>query len=187
MDLNTARAAATIAAGAALSGQTPDEPVTPDKVIKLAEALVPWILDYGALLLVVSPLTYEQGTSTSAHTRTSTTPEGLIMATLTDTQQFTASVEPEDSKGFATTDAGLTWSESSGGAVVTLQPSADGMSCLVVAVAPGSATYQVTDGTRTASGAVDVTAGAVAALVITEGTASEQAPPAPPAPAPAGP
>jgi len=98
---------------------------------------------------------------------------------MTDDQMVTYVCEPEDDKGFAVGDT-LTWSESSGGAVVTAAPSADGMSCVFSAVAPGDSTVSVTDGTLSASDTVTVTAGGVASLVLTPGTpvAEAAAPPA---------
>ena len=92
---------------------------------------------------------------------------------LTDTQQVTLTVEPEDSKGFATSDT-LSWS-SSDTTVVSLQPSADTLSCLCVAGNPGTGiVVTVTDGTLSASDNFDVVASAAASLVITEGTPEPQ-------------
>jgi hypothetical protein len=106
------------------------------------------------------------------------TPGGALQ--LTDTQQFTATVQAEDAKGFAVADQ-LTWSADDGGAVVTLAVSADTLSCLFVAVAPGTANYTVTDGTLSATGQAVVTAGAAAQLSVTEGAPEAQPAPAPPA------
>jgi hypothetical protein len=98
---------------------------------------------------------------------------------LTDTQQVPLSVEPEDSKGFDTSDT-LTWS-SSDTTVISLQPSADTLSCLCVAGNPGTGiVVTVTDGTISASDNFDVVAGTAASLVITEGVPEEQTPPAGP-------
>jgi hypothetical protein len=49
------------------------------------------------------------------------------------------------------------------------------------AVAPGSATITVTDGTLSASDLITVTAGAAASLVLTPGTPESETPAAPPA------
>ena len=103
---------------------------------------------------------------------------------MTDSQEVTYACEAEDSRGFQVADT-LTWSEDSGGAVVSLAPSADGTSCVVTAVAPGTANITVTDGTLSGTDAVTVTPGAVAQLVLTPGAVTDQ--PAPePSPAPAG-
>jgi hypothetical protein len=98
---------------------------------------------------------------------------------MTDVQQDDFTVQPVDSKGFATADGPLTWSEDSNGAVIAITPSADGMSVTAVAVAPGQATLSVTDGTLTGSELVVVTPGPVASLQITAGTPTDQAPPGP--------
>lgn len=91
-----------------------------------------------------------------------------MSVTMTDVQAVSYACEPEDSRGFAVSDA-LTWSEDSGGAVVTAAPSADGLSCEFTAVAPGTATVSVTDGTLSASDLITVTVGGVASLVLTPG------------------
>jgi Bacterial Ig-like domain (group 2) len=87
---------------------------------------------------------------------------------MTDAQAVTYTVDPEDSKGFPVADT-ITWSESSGGTVVTATPAADGLSCVFAAVAPGTATISATDGTLSASDSIDVTTGGVASLVLTPG------------------
>jgi hypothetical protein len=104
-----------------------------------------------------------------------------MSVTMTDSQQVSYGVEPEDDKGFPVADT-ITWSEDSGGAVLSAAPSADGLSCVFTAVAPGSANVTASDGTLSASDLVTVTAGAVASLVLTPGTPEDVAPPAPPAP-----
>lgn len=92
---------------------------------------------------------------------------------LTDTQQVSLSVDPEDSKGQSVSDT-LTWT-SSDDSVVSLQPADDGKSCLCVAGNPGTGiVVTVSDGTLTATDNFDVVPGAVAALKITEGTPEEQ-------------
>lgn len=167
--MRQARAAAVIAAALARPGGSPAA------IIDVAEGLAGWIAR-GRLSAVISPITYEQGSAASVPTRYITGGD-QSMASMTDTQQFTASIEVEDSKGFDTTDANaLTWSEDSGGAVVTLQPSADGLSCVIVAVAPGTANYSVTDGTLTGGGSAVVTAGAASQIVVSESAPADQAP-----------
>jgi len=155
-------------AAISLAGTSPGAAVT----VALAEQFLPW-LARGRVILAVSPLTYEQGSSRSVQTRI-TTEGDHIVATMTDTQQVTVTVMPEDSKGNATSDAALVWSSDDAGAVVVLQPAADGLSCLFVANEPGTANYTVTDGTLTAPGSVVVTAGAATQLVASEGTPEDQ-------------
>jgi hypothetical protein len=89
-----------------------------------------------------------------------------------DTEQFTLTLEAQDSKGFAVADT-LTWTVDNP-AVVSLQVSSDTMSATIVAGAPGSAVVTITDGTLTATEAVDVVPGAVAKLVLTEGPVTPQ-------------
>jgi len=118
------------------------------------------------LVLTVAPNTFEQGQpALSSPTRIGE----HMSVTLTDTEQVQYTVAAEDSKGFPVSDS-LTWSESSAGATVTLTPSADGLSAEFVAVAPGSSTITVTDGTLTATDSIDVVAGAASQLVLTPGT-----------------
>jgi hypothetical protein len=126
----------------------------------------------GARLVVAAdPMTYTQGNpSLSQATRYT---GGTVQ--LTDTQQVTLSVEPEDSKGQMTSDT-LTWT-SADTTVVSLQPSADTLSCLVVAGVPGTGVVvTVTDGTISASDSFDVVPGGVATLQIGEGTPEDQPP-----------
>lgn len=129
------------------------------------------------LTLTAGSETYQQPDYPGPAVPTKTGDNGMSV-TLTDTQQVSYSVAAEDSKGFAVTDA-LTWSSDDNGAVVTLTPSADTLSCVVAAVAPGTATLSVTDGTLSASDSIDVTPGGVASLVLTAGAITDEAAPAP--------
>jgi hypothetical protein len=102
---------------------------------------------------------------------------------LTDTQQVTVSVSEQDSKGQPVSDS-LAWSVDNG-SVLSLVPSADTQSCLCVAGTDGTATVTVTDNSvtppLTASDVITVVSSAATSLVISEGTAEEQPPAAPPA------
>jgi len=124
------------------------------------------------LRLIPAPYTFAQPAFPGPATRTKTGDDGMSV-TMSDTQEVTYACEPEDSKGFATSDT-LTWSSDDGGAVLMVTPAADGLSCLFAAVAPGSATISVTDGTLSASDLVTVTPGGVASLVITPGAVTDQ-------------
>ena len=139
-----------------------------DLVLAYANVFLGWVS--GARLAIsADPLTYAQGNP--ALSQATRFIGGAVQ--LTDTQQVTLSVEPEDSKGFPTSDT-LTWS-SSDDTVVSLQPSADTLSCLCVAGNPGAAvTVTVTDGTISASDNFDVVPSGTASLVITEGTPEQQ-------------
>lgn len=128
------------------------------------------------LVLRPAPTTFEQGPP-GPGVPTRFTGGNSMSVTMTDAQEVSYACEPEDSKGFAVSDA-LTWSEDSAGAVVVAAPAADGLSCVFTAVAPGTATVSVTDGTLSASDLITVTAGAVASLVLTPGAVTDQAPPA---------
>lgn len=147
---------------------------SPAEVITTAEQFLPW-LTFGPLTGRVADRTYKQGSA--QHSPTVLTPGGAVQ--LKDDEQFTVTLEAEDSKGQDTTDAGIVWTEDSNGQVVTLQPSDDGMSCLVVAGLPGTANYKASDGTREFDGSAIVTAGDVTTLVGTEGQPEPQAPAAP--------
>jgi hypothetical protein len=131
------------------------------------------------LRLRPAPFTFAQPAYPGPAAPTSTGDDGMSV-TMSDAQEVTYAVEAEDSKGVQVTDA-LTWSSDDNGAVVTVTPAADGMSCVFAAVAPGTANISVTDGTLSAVDVITVTAGAVASLVLTPGAVTDE-----PAPAPAG-
>lgn len=141
-----------------------------DRVLKDAGRFELWLIGKPARLrLTPGPFTFEQGTpGPGVPTITITSGDNMAVQML-DTQSVPYACEPEDSKGFAVADT-LTWTESSGGTVVTATPSADGLSCDFAAVAPGTATITVTDGTLSGSDVITVTAGPVAQLVLTPGT-----------------
>ena len=150
---------------------------TGEMVLHAAGEFTNWLSEHAArLTLTVSPITFEQGHPVRHH-HTQRTGENMAVQ-LTDTQQVSYAVAADDSKGFAVADT-LTWSEDSNGAVVALTASADGSSAEFVAVAPGAAQITVTDGTLTASDTINVTAGAVASLVLTPGTPEDVPPVAP--------
>lgn len=161
-----ARPAALIAA-AILHAKQGAEDLGP--VLETADALLPWAEGL-QLSIMVSSVTYQQG-STPSPQDTKRTPGGNVQ--LTDTQQVTLSVDPEDSKGQSVSDT-LTWT-SSDDTVVSLQPATDGKSCLCVAGNPGTGVVvTVSDGTLSATDNFDVVAGDVAQLKISEGTPEAQ-------------
>lgn len=130
-------------------------------------------------------MTITVGTPTLQGTGT-TPPEGSSMQ-LHDNEQVTYTLSETDAKGNPVTGDTITWTVDNP-AVVTLTPSADGYSCLVVAGTLGSAVVTVTDGTLSATEAVDVIAGPVAAISVAAGAVETQPAPAPattPAAAPA--
>lgn len=151
-----------------------------ERVIETAGRFSCWLLARPhRLRLIPSRFTFEQGSPGPGQPTTTTGDDGMSVS-MSDTQEVTYAVEAEDSKGFQVADT-LTWSSDDAGAVVTVTPAADGMSCVFAAVAPGTATISVTDGTLSASDLITVTPGAVASLVLTPGAVTDQ-----PAPAPAG-
>jgi hypothetical protein len=145
------------------------------RVTETAGRFSDWLLARPARLrLHPSPFTFAEGTP-GPGVPTITTGETGMSVTMTDDQEVTYACEPEDDKGAQVADT-LTWSESSGGAVVTATPSADGLSCAFAAVAPGTSTITVTDGTLSGTDLITVTPGAVASLVLTPGTPVAETP-----------
>ncbi len=141
----------------------------PVAVIHTAGQFATWLLAPPArLTLRPAPFTFPQG-APGPGTPTKTTGVDGMSVTMTDAQQVTYTCLPEDSKGFQVSDT-LTWSSDDGGAVLTVTPAADGLSCVFAAVAPGTSTISVTDGTLSDSDLITVTPGGVATLVITPGT-----------------
>lgn len=100
---------------------------------------------------------------------------------LTDTQQVTLTVQPEDSKGNPTSDT-LTWTASLNGGdasgAVTLTVAADTLSATVVAGNPATGVLITVSDANGISGslAIDVVPGTAASLVISAGTPEEQPP-----------
>jgi hypothetical protein len=91
---------------------------------------------------------------------------------LPDNKMFTLSWATDDSRGFATADAvGVT--DSTSGAVVSVEMSADGKSALIKPVAPGSTVLTLTDSSVTpnivATEAIDVITSGTTAVNVTEG------------------
>jgi len=126
------------------------------------------------LTLTPGSETYQQPDYPGPAVPTQTGDNGMSV-TMTDDQQVSYAVEAEDDKGFAVSDT-LTWASDDNGAVVTVTPAADGMSCVFAAVAPGTANISVTDGVLSAVDVITVTAGAAASLVLTPGAVTDEAP-----------
>lgn len=176
-----------------LYARTCDEDFTDEEgVLRAAAQFTRWLTARPErLVLTPAPTTFEQG-DPARHHPTERTGDPMSV-TMTDSQEVSYAVLAEDSKGAPVADT-LTWTADDKGAVVTVTPSADGSSCVYAAVAPGTATITVTDGTLSASDLITVTAGAVASLVLTPGTPAAEggstpppAPAAPPATPPAAP
>jgi Bacterial Ig-like domain (group 2) len=172
LDIDAAREAAlrlAVQLHAAFPAPGPFGERLPTQVIDTAGEFAEWLLARPhRLRLIPAPFTFAQPAYPGPAVLTQTGDHGMSV-TMTDAQEVTYSCEPEDSKNFPVADT-LTWSSDDGGAVLTVTPSADGTSCLFAAVAPGSATISVTDGTLSASDLITVTPGGVASLVLTPGT-----------------
>jgi hypothetical protein len=146
---------------------------TVGRVLEAAAEFTRWLLARPhRLRLQPAPFTFQQPAYPGPAVRTQTGDDGMSVS-MTDSQEVSYTVEPEDSRGVAVSDT-LTWSSDDGGAVVTLTPSADTLSCVFAAVAPGTANISVTDGTLSGTDVITVTAGAVASLVLTPGTPSDE-------------
>lgn len=154
-----------------------------DECLAVAKELLARFLEGRKLYIDISRLTYEQGShSTPAATQFEMDDEGKFTVQLVDNQQVTATLNARDSKGQPTNDT-VEWSSDNEN-VVTVQPSDDGMSCLVVAGNPGTgAVVTATDGTLTATASFDVVPGGVATIDMTFGTPEDQ-PSANPTPTP---
>lgn len=130
-----------------------------------------------ALLIKIGPLV-EQGTLL-IHPSHYVHYAGGTMPQMKDTQQFSIHVDAVDAKGVEVVDS-FTASVADE-AVCTLVAEADSDTWTVVAGLPGSTVVTVTDGTLSATLAVDVIAGDVVAIQIVAGDIVDQPPVEPPA------
>lgn len=94
--------------------------------------------------------------------------------TLSAVQKVGALISPTDANGNHATVSGVLWAVDNP-TIVSLTPSADGLTCDVAALAPGTATITVTaqngvGATLTDTGAVTVTPDAATALNLSFGT-----------------
>lgn len=96
----------------------------------------------------------------------------MITVQLHDDEKVDLSVTEADAKGVALKDT-LSWTTSDT-AVATVTVSEDTMTGTVVAGMPGSCVITVTDGSLSATEAIDVVPGNVATISIAEGTAVPQ-------------
>ncbi len=146
----------------------------PSDVTSAATMFYRWLEGPAILILTHDSLTFSQAAPDGPGTPT--VMKGNTVQ-LTDLQQVTLTVAEQDSKGQPVTGDTLTWTVDNA-AVATITPAANGLSCLVVAVADGVATVTVTDATvtppLTATDAITVVSSAATGLVITEGTPENQ-------------
>lgn len=143
-----------------------------DRVITTAEALFAWLV--GPAFMDITP---GEITDQTTGKPTGTTHTGGTMQ-LHDNEQSTLTVSEADAKGVALKDT-LTWAIADS-TVAALQVASDTQSALLVAGLPGSTVVTVTDGTLSATLAVDVVPGTVATVSIAAGTPVVQPPAAPP-------
>lgn len=144
-----------------------------ERVITTAEALFAWLVGPAFLDIIVGQIS-DQTTGEP----TGTGHSGGTMQ-LHDNEQVQLAVAEADAKGVALQDT-LTWTVGDA-TVAALVVAGDTQSALLVAGLPGSTVVTVTDGTLSATLAVDVVPGGVATITITPGTVETQPPAAPPA------
>lgn len=146
-----------------------DQRPSAERVLETAGLFTRWLTERPHRLhLRPASFTFQQPAFPGPAVHTKTGDHGMSVS-MTDAQEVTYTCEPEDSKGVQVSDT-LTWSSDDGGAVVTLTPSDDTLSCVFAAVAPGTANISVTDGTLNGVDVITVTPGGVASLVLTPGT-----------------
>lgn len=132
-----------------------------------AEVFLAWLKGTVSLTLIAGPITDQQS---GLPTGTPTTQGGTVQ--LHDNEQFDLTVDTKDAKGFETPDQ-VTWTVDDE-TVATVVVSDDTRTATIVAGNPGSAVVTVTDGTLTATEAVDVVPGGTALISLTEGPVTTQ-------------
>ena len=146
-----------------------DEHPSAERVLETAGQFTRWLTERPCRLrLRPAPFTFQQPGYPGPAVPTQIGDHGMSV-TMTDSEQVEYVCEPEDSKSQPVSDT-LTWTSDDNGAVVTLTPSTDTLSCTFAAVDPGTANITVTDGTISGTDVITVTAGSVASLVLTLGT-----------------
>jgi hypothetical protein len=142
--------------------------VTADEtaVLNTAERFLAWLHGTVSLHLTASDIRNQATGVPAGHPTTGGTVQ------IHDDEQFTLSAATADAKGFPTTDP-LTWAVDDA-TIASLVVSDDTQTCTVVAGVPGSCVVTVTDGTLTATEAVDVVAGGTALISLTEGPVTPQ-------------
>ena len=170
MDVDRARSEALALATELHAGDRKHDQAGNDEcVLATADAFLAWLTKRAARLrLRPAPLTFRQPGYPGPAVPTQIGDHGMSV-TMTDSQEVTYTCEPEDTKNQPVSDS-LTWSSDDNGAVVTVTPSADTLSCTYAAVDPGTANITVTDGSISGTDVITVTAGSVASLVLTPGT-----------------
>jgi hypothetical protein len=146
------------AAGSSLAGAA-------RRVLSTATIFLTWLEKPSFIKIVVGAIIDQKSKKP-----TGTIYGGQGVMQLHDNEQVDLTVTETDAKGVSLQDT-LTWtSDDTAGTIVTLKVSTDTQTCTVVAGTPGSAVVTVTDGTLSATLAVDVIPGAATAITITPGT-----------------
>ncbi len=118
----------------------------------------------------------------TAYLEDGTVLEDITMLDMRDDQQATLTISPKDKKGKPALVDGVPVWASSDETVVTVVPSADGLSAVAAGVAPGSGRIVVTADADLGSGTVDLTgilevtilAGQAASIEVTAGAPTDQ-------------
>lgn len=135
------------------------------RVLSTADVFLKWLEKPLSIGIVVGTILDQKSGKP-----TGTTYGGSGIMQLHDNEKVDLTVTETDAKGVALKDT-LTWtSNDTTGQIITLQVSTDTQTCTVVAGTPGSAVVTVTDGTLSATLAVDVIPGAATAITINPGT-----------------
>lgn len=135
-------------------------------VLDTAETFLAWLRGPARIQLHLG-LVVDQATGHP----TDTTDQGVSVQ-IHDNEQFTVTAEADDAKGFPTADT-VTFS-SSDETVFTVVTGDDPATVTVVAGNPGSAVLTATDGTLSATLAVDVVAAGAATIALTTGDVTTQ-------------
>lgn len=141
-----------------------------DQILRRAEKFYRWLNGQKPLRLVldVGPA-HHQGTAPFPGPMKET-----HMAQLHDDQEFEVTVSARDAKGFEVADQFTASVDDT--SVATVEALEDGKTFVVTAGNPGSAVMTVTDGTLSATLAIDVVPGDVALIQLQVGDPSDQAP-----------
>ncbi len=142
-------------------------PVDEIAVLNTAEDFLAWLRGPAVIRLLAGTVSNQ-----STGVPTGTLIEGASVQ-IHDNEKFDVTAVADDAKGFATADT-VTFTPSDP-TVFTLTPSAtDPMTSTVVAGVPGSAVLTVSDGTLSATLAVDVVPAGAATIALTEGPVTLQ-------------
>lgn len=138
---------------------------TPAKVIDLADAIAQWLDPLVLITVTVSPVRRQN----DPHTLRAV---GGTPMQIHDDEQFDVTLTAKDAKGYDVAGESFTATADDESVAAVTQ---DGATFTVVAGNPGSTVLTFTDGTVSATLAVDVVPGDVATIEVTPGAPSKQA------------